>query len=514
MTGDDRRGWRSALALALLWGVGLALPTLLRGELLGHPHTDLYPSVWGLWASGADPLSLLSAHTLLLGHPEGMGYAYASPLKGLLAVPLLPLLGVTWTWNGLVLLARVATPLCAYGAGRAWGLSPGGALVAAGAWGCAPFFQGYAVEGIVEGTDGWTLALWAWAAGARRPVLAGLALGLSLISSWYLGAAGCLLALLSGLRLPRLAWVALPLGVLVALPLLLRFLGAFPEAAPLPDAVRAAMGAPLQIPSPGLQRGLSPFALNAYVGVLLGGAALASRSWGLLALALLPAILSLGMGPWYDLPVLAMIRFPYRWHAATLALLALAAGRAADRYAPRWGGWLGPLLVAEGLLLSPVEPLLPGAPAQIPAIYAQVDAPLLEVPGPVALPPGEINPSRGRARYLLYAQTAHHQPSPWRPDFNGLLPSQGEADALDPLRRFDRLASPDLPPEAWRLSAEEVDRLRTEKAIALILIQRRELDSRRARALLDALEAHGAQRIAEDRDHWLLRLPSPSSSTP
>ena len=52
-------------------------------------------------------------------------------------------------------------------------------LMAARAWGLAParhhcsaiyivlFFHGYAVEGIVEGTDGWTLALWAWALGAN-----------------------------------------------------------------------------------------------------------------------------------------------------------------------------------------------------------------------------------------------------------------------------------------------------------------------------------------------------------
>ena len=502
------RGWLAVLLIALAWAVGPALPTLLRGALLGQPYTDLYPSVWGMWAFAHDPLAAAAARTDLLGYPHGIGYYYASPLKGLLAIPLLPLLGLPATWNLLLLAARLATPLCAYGAARAWGLTPRAAVTAAVAWGCAPLFHGYAVEGIVEGTDGWTLALWAWAAGTRRPYLAAGALALTITSSWYLGAAGCLLALLSGLHDRRLALRSLPLGLLLASPLLLLFLAAFPSASadPLPDAIRAAMGAGLRIPTPGLQPWLQPFAITAYVGWLLAAAALWSRSWGLLGLALLPGVLSLGVGPWYDLPVLEMLRFPYRWHAATLALLALAAGRGAERLPPPLAWALPVLITAEGLLLSPVEPLHPSAPAEIPAIYAQVDGPLLEGPAPGSRPPGEINLSRPRARYLLYPQTAHHQPSPWVPDFNGLGVSGEAADPLAPLRRFDRRETPDLAPEDGGLSAEEVAAL----PARWVMIQRKEMASRRARALRAALEAQGATLIAEDEARWLLRLPDPA----
>lgn len=499
MLASTLRGWLLAAALSVLWGIGPAIPALLRGDLLGQPFTDLYPAVWGLWELGRQQPAL-PAHTDLLGYPGGIGYYYASPIKGALAGGLLPLLGLPATWNLLTLLARIATPLCAFGAARAWGLQATGALTVAAAWGCAPMFHGYAVEGIVEGTDAWTLALWAWAAGRRRHGWSALALALAIVSSWYLGAAGCLLALLSALR-DRRALLGLLGGLLLAAPFIGLFLGAFPGADPLPGDIRRMMGAPLQIPTPGLRDGLNPFALSAYLGWLLGGSALYAAWKGqhrLVGLALLPAVLSLGAGPWYALPVLSMLRFPYRWHAATLALLALAVGRVADR---RRLWWLGPLVALEGLLLSPIEPILPGAPAEIPAIYAQVDAPLLEVPGPVVRPPGEINRSRPRARYLLYYQTAHGQPSPWTPDFNGM----GQVSAsprLDAFRSFDRLENPD---GDGALTGEDVAALR-ESGVSLVMVQRQELGSRRARALRQQLEAVGAVLIAEDAERWLLRL--------
>jgi len=498
------RGWGLAAALALAWGIGPALPALLRGELIGQPYTDLYPAVWGLWELARQQPGL-PTHTEMLGHPSGIGYYYAAPLKGILAGGLLPLLGLPATWNLLTLAARVATPLCAFGAGRAWGLGTTGALTVAAAWGCAPLFHGYAVEGIVEGTDGWTLALWAWAAGHRRHGLSAIGLALSILSSWYLGAAGCLLALLSALR-DRRALLGLVGGLALAAPGIFLFLGAFPSAEPLPDAIRQMMGAPLRVPSPGLSAGLNPFAITAYLGWALGAAAVLAAARGehrLVALALIPAILSLGTGPWYDLPVLEMLRFPYRWHLATLALLGLAVGRLADG---RGWWWLPLVVVAEGLLLSPVEPILPGAPADVPAIYARVDGPLLEVPGPVVRPPGVVNGSRPRARYLLYAQTRHGQPSPWAPDFNGLGAAESTPH-LDPFRAYDRLeVAEDWEAQAG-LTAADLAALRS-RGIGLVMIQTRELGSKRARALRAALRSLGAAEIADDGDRLLLRLPA------
>ena len=57
-------------------------------------------------------------------------------------------------------------------------------------------------------------------------------------------------------------------------------------------------------------------------------------------------------------------------------------------------------------MLSPVEPILPGAPAELPGVYASIPKEIdvvLDIPGPLAMPPGTINRSRPRARWFLYA---------------------------------------------------------------------------------------------------------------
>lgn len=488
-----RDGLLAAVLLALAWGALPALPALLRGELLGHPYTDLYPSVWGLWGF-AEAQPAFPGRTGLLGYPEGMGFYYSSPIKGWLAWPLIPLLGLPLTWNLLTLAARVGTVMAAWGASRAWGASGPGALAAAAVYGASPFFHGYAVEGIVEGTDGWTLALWALAVGRRRWGWSILAFAATVWSSWYLGMVVCLLTLLAGLW-DRRAWLGF-LGLLLAAPALWRFATAFPGAGPLDDAVRAAMGAVLRIPRPGLSEGLNPFAITTYVGWLTLGAALLARSrWVLLAL--IPAVFSLGVGPIYELPVAELVRFPYRWHAGTLLLLAPAVAVFADR---RRLWVLGPLIALEGLLLSPVEPVIPGAPAEVPEVYALVDGPVLEVPGPVALPPGELNPSRPRARYLLYFQTGHGQPSPWVPDFNsvGVL----ARDELDAIRAWDPLVSKTRPEGV----PPELVATLSGMGVRYVVIQREPLGEARARALSGALVEAGGRVLADDGERRLIGL--------
>ena len=67
------------------------------------------------------------------------------------------------------------------------------------------------------------------------------------------------------------------------------------------------------------------------------------------------------------------------------------------------------------------------------------DGALLVIPGPVALPPGRPNPSRGRARAVLFAQTCHGRPTPAVPDFNS-VGVRRTAPALAPLLAYDRVA--------------------------------------------------------------------------
>lgn len=475
-----------AVALAFAWALLPALPAWSRGELIGQPYTDLYPAVWGLWWFVSEQPGL-PLHTALLGAPEGLPFYYSSPLRGWLATPILGILGLTTTWNLLLVLARAATVGCAFGAARAWGLGPAGALTAAAVYGAAPFFQGYAVEGIVEGTDGWAFALWLWAVGRGRVGWGAVAFALTALSSWYMAATACLLAPFLG----RIGLVSAALGLTLSAPALAAFLGAFPAREPLDPAVRAAMGTTLGLSAPGASSGLNPFAQTSWVGVvapILALVAARGRPWVVVAL-ILCAALSAGVGPWFELPPLSALRFPYRLHAGTLAALALLAGHGVERLG--LGRWVAPLIIAEGLLLSPIEPVLPGAPADLPALYAALPPGdvLLDLPGPLAMPPGEPNPSRPRARFVLYAQTVHGRASPWRPDFNSV--GVAGSDGLDAVRGLDPHSGLPAP-----------TRLNLPESVDLVMLRRKELrDGGREAAAL--LEAEGWARVAEDEGLWL-----------
>ncbi|MBM4392073.1 MAG: hypothetical protein FJ090_13205 [Deltaproteobacteria bacterium] len=431
----ESSGWVLATAVATLWAIVPCLRPLLAGELVGSPYTDLYPSAWGLavfaMAQPGFPLS-----TSLFGAPEGIGFYYSSPIHGWLGAPLFHLFGPVVAYNGTLLLARAATVLAAYGWLRSLklGVLPGlgGAMV----YGASPFFHGYTVEGIVEGIDGWALPLWAWMLSRQHTIRAGLALFLCIFSSWYLGMVACGLAALWGLT-DRRARYSLGLGLVLALPFLWAFAGAFGGNEPLDDAVRLAMSAQLAIPTPNVASPPSPFAINTYLGfstVALSLLGLRARPMlGLSALACL--VLSTGRGPWWDLPVFEMVRFPYRWHAGTLLCLAPLVAHAASRVP-----WLGFVPWLEGLLLSPISVLVPGAPVDVPALYDRVSGPvLLELPGPYGTAPGERNLSRPRARYYLWAQLTHGAASPWSLDFNGIAhPDERPiASLLAPLRCLD-----------------------------------------------------------------------------
>ncbi|MES2638287.1 MAG: hypothetical protein V4850_02365 [Myxococcota bacterium] len=488
-------GWPAALALAAAWALLPALPALLRGELLGSPFTDLYPSVWGLaWFAGEQPG--LPTFTTALGAPAGMPFYYSSPLHGWAGTPAVWVGGAAFAYNLTLLAARFATVAVAFGCFRAGGLGVAGAIAAAGVYGASPYFHGYAVEGIVEGTDGWTLPLWAWLVLRKERLGSVAAFALIVISSWYLGMVACLLAAAWGLR-ERLAWLSLVVGLALASPFLALFVGGFSAAAPLPDTIRAAMGMPIDLVLPGALPGLNPFAITTWIGVstlvLAGLAARARPGFALGALAC--AALSLGRGPWYDLPVLEAVRFPYRWHAGTLFCLAPLVGFAVDRIGKPW---LALLPIFEGLLLSRVEMVLPGSPAEVPAIYDHVRGDvLLEVPGPVRMAPGEINRSRPRARYLLYYQAHHGAASPWAPDFNGVaatLPAPWLATfaSWDPLMKAERTA-PDLVGAAVA-------------GVTQIMVHRDELGGN-AEAFEHALREAGGVEESRDGETVLYRLP-------
>ncbi len=496
MRRSESTGWGAALLLALVWAVGPLLPALVAGQIPGSPYTDLYPSVWGLgWFAQHQPGFPTFAHALAA--PAGMGFYYASPLHGWVGWPMMEVGGAAFAYSGTLILARFATVAVTFGALRAGGLGGVGALVGAAVYGASPFFHGYAVEGIVEGTDGWPLPLWAWMVWRDRRALAAVALALAVLASWYHGIVVCLLAAGWGFH-RRAAWASLG-GLLLTAPFVWAFTQAATGASPLPDSIRRAMGAALEVRDPAsLAAGSNPFAKNTWVGLIgpvLAGIGLTQpgrRGW-VLALAAC-AGLSFGWGALYHLPVLEQLRFPYRWHAGTLFALALLAGAGADR-AGRWV-W-APLIVLEGWLLSPIDPLVPGAPAEAPALYDRVTGPvLLEVPGPVALPPGTLNPSRPRARYLLYYQLHHHAASPWAPDFNGIAATP-PAPWLAAFADWDPVVGG--PETTLDLAAARAD------GVTQVMVHRGELGRRQA-GFEAALVAGGARLLHADGDLALYAL--------
>src|SRR5205085_8107975 len=125
------------------------------------------------------------------------------------------------------------------------------------------------------------------------------------------------------------------------------------------------------------------------------------------------------------------------------------------------------VIAVEGLALSPIEPVLPGADGTVPGIYEHVDGPLLELPGPLVRPPGATNPSRPRMRYLAYFQTRHEQPSPWRLDLNGLM--EGGPEELTFLRAWDpfgQVASTPVPADlVSRLRALGIENVMIQTAV-------------------------------------------------
>lgn len=430
MRQSESTGWGAAVLLAAVWAAGPLLPPMLAGDIPGSPYTDLYPSLWGLgWFAQQQPG--LPTFTTALAAPGGMPFYYASPLHGWAGTPLFQIGGAAVAYTATLLLARFATVAVTFGALRAGGLGATGALAGAAVYGASPFFHGFAVEGIVEGSDGWPLPLWAWMVWRDRRGPAALALALAVVASWYHGVVVCLLAFGWGFG-RRTAWWSLA-GLILTVPFVAGFVHAAQGATPLPAAIRRAMGASLGWQDSAFLNNPpfgNPFAKSTWLGFIapalaVGGLVAGRRrpGWGLALAAC--AVLSLGWGPLYALPVLDHLRFPYRWHAGTLFALAVLAGAGADRLGRRI---VAPLIVVEGLLLSPIEPVLPGSPADVPSIYDHVTGPvLLEIPGPVALPAGTVNPSRPRARYLLYYQLHHGAGSPWAPDFNGIAATPAAA---------------------------------------------------------------------------------------
>lgn len=198
-----------ALAVVLTWPAALH-PVR---DVPGANRTDLWDSLWSLWyfwlrlSDGQLPYRVDG----LLDHPTGGVLWVADPVNALLALPLIPLLGVAATWTVLVLGHLTFAGVAAHRLGEAvspdrpWAGWVCGALYAG-----APMLMAHVHNGASEAVGtGWM----AWAAlrlvrlerapTGRNAGLAGLALALTTIAHWYAGVGIFLFAGLLVLRAGR-----------------------------------------------------------------------------------------------------------------------------------------------------------------------------------------------------------------------------------------------------------------------------------------------------------------------
>lgn len=396
--------------ISLLWALIPMLPALWQGGLAGSPYTDLYFSVWSLYIPWIDDGAPCTSSWL--NYPYGQPIYSSAYLKSILSWLLSPLFSPAQTYNLLLFCSRIAGPICAFMAIRAWGYTETAAIGFSVIMGMSPYVHGYAVEGIIEGIDVWPLALWLWACSTKRIIYMASSLALCLFMSWYLGASACLLTLIlarKDVRILHSLW-----GILIASPAIWTFVQTHPTMGAIPIDVRESMSAQLGIPTPNILSKGNPFAKNNYVGWCT---VIMLLQWKTARWALIPLALSFGIGS--ELPLLSSVRFPYRWHLATMVLIGFAVADVLQKKNWSWFPWI---LLLEFLLLSNINFFIPTAPSIPPNIYNHLDRPVLDIPGPISLPAGVANPSRERAFYLLYAQLYHKQPSLWPQDFNSLQP--------------------------------------------------------------------------------------------
>lgn len=432
----------AASAVVTTWPLVTA-PTALA---VGGPRTDVYNALWSYWfvaqglAEGRFPV-----FTALLDHPSGGRLLVADPLNAVLAAPITWLAGPTAAYATVVLLHLTLGAFFADAAGRALG---GRGWVAGLAWAWAPIVWCHLQNGSSEAAAVAWLPLSALCVvralspgvsrlqNAGRIGLAGLSLALAAVGGgWYAGLGAFLLAGAFASFRPegRRVWMAIAVGALILLPVAAA-VHAFSVA---PDGLvdikdpeslarlRRTVGAadPRTFLTPGdfrapdfsrLEQNPSDLVHSAYLGIALLGLALwkgRDRAlWVACVVALLLAmgpVLVVGGGPlaWHTralpLPYAALEALPgfsglsLVYRIATLAPLAL--GLLADRAPP----WLGVLLVAETLAISPARRLPMTVDAAPPAALVVL----------AAAPEGAvISLPAGFSRTRLFEQSVHRHP--------------------------------------------------------------------------------------------------------
>ena len=128
---------------------------LSSGDLAGSPYTDLYPSVWSLWATES---WWGTWKNIWFSYPNGQSWSPSTLFWGTLIIPFKPFVSISFLYNISLFFNRALTCLSFYLAGRSQNNTHGTGLLWMVILAMNPMVHGFAVEGILEGTRG--VAVW------------------------------------------------------------------------------------------------------------------------------------------------------------------------------------------------------------------------------------------------------------------------------------------------------------------------------------------------------------------
>ena len=412
------------------------LPAIINHQIAGSPWTDLYASVWSLWATED---WWLTWRTNWLNYPNGQHWTPNSIIWGTIIIPFKSILNMGLVYNCCLCISRWLGCWAWYLVGKSIGGTHKQGLMWMICISMHPMIHGFAVEGIFEGTQIWALGFSIYCMKERK-YTAQVGFGtLVILTNWYWSLLWGIVGFIMGLKDKRI-WLTLGVALTICLPWVHHFIQFSSEAVAINSTILREMGIQFAIPTPNLLTPKNPFSQSNYFGWILTALIVSNIRSIVLKPQLLFVIggLLLSLGIDWSIPVLSSIRFPYRIHLLTM-IGSVWLLKSNTQIAGKFGKWILCGVFLEQLILSPIDLIIPTSSQKIPDYVSKIDGPVLEIPGPLYRDPGQTNPSRSRMKQVLFYQTVHNQPSGWSLDFNGLTPP---SDCFGETRHLDTQANP------------------------------------------------------------------------
>ncbi|MEO5953456.1 MAG: hypothetical protein ABIQ44_13405, partial [Chloroflexia bacterium] len=208
----------------LVWAVIFTYPLVLHlgDSVILSGGGDVYLHLWDLWWADKSLIYLHQSpfHSTYLYYPTGVSLYYHSLdlINGLISIPLQWLLGLTTTFNLLVLANLTFDGAAAYGLCKERTSSTGAAFVGGALFASAPLMGTSLNLGQLDELTAWAIPLylialwriletpgkpWQKGGGRRATICAGLALACASLATWYFTAG---LALFTVIFVPLYIW--------------------------------------------------------------------------------------------------------------------------------------------------------------------------------------------------------------------------------------------------------------------------------------------------------------------